>query len=60
MSRYENKKFQTFKELVDIRMIIKETCEIIDFQITAKSLKLSINIDRDIPDKIETDAKRYR
>ena len=60
MSRLENKKFEIIQELTDIRKVVKDTCSIINFQIQAKNLILNVNLDSSIPDKIETDAKRYK
>ena len=60
MSRIENGKFEIINELVDIRETLNEVCEVMDFQVKLKKLRLHVNIDNNIPAKVRTDKKRFR
>ena len=60
MSRIENGKFEIINELFDIRETLNEVCEVMDFQVKQKKLRLHVNIDNNIPAKVRTDKKRFR
>ena len=60
MSRIENNKFQIFKEFFDVRTAVQEVASIMEFQTTQKGLSLNILVDEVVPEKVQTDQKRYR
>ena len=60
MSRIENGKFEIINELFDIRETLNEVCEVMEFQVKQKKLRLQVNIDDNIPAKVRTDKKRFR
>ncbi len=45
MARFDDKKFELYKDFFDIRQAVKEVVSALDFQITLKNLRLIIEID---------------
>ena len=60
MSRIENNKFTLFKDNFSIREAIQDVCDIMQFQLDQKSLKLTINIRERVPSQIFCDQKRFK
>lgn len=60
ISRLENNKFQIFKELFDLRLLVKEVTEILGFQIEEKGLKLELTIHKSVPGRVYSDPKRLK
>ena len=60
MSRLENNKFDINPEKVELRTIITEISEIMEFQIEQKNLKLKVVIDSSVPHFLLLDQKRYK
>jgi len=55
MSRLENNTFTIYKELFNIRNAVKEVCDIMNFQLYAKNLKIEIDIKQNVPREIYSD-----
>jgi two-component system phosphate regulon sensor histidine kinase PhoR len=55
ISRLENNKFTLYKEFFDIRLAVREVCEIMKFQMDQKKLEMQVNINERIPSKIFSD-----
>ena len=49
MSRFENNKFVVNFEEFNIRDVVNEVKQIMDFQIAAKQLRFIIDISREVP-----------
>ena len=60
MSRLENNTFTIYKELFNIRNAVKEVCDIMNFQLYAKNLKIEIDIKQNVPREIYSDQKRFK
>ena len=60
MSRIENNKFEINYDKFNIRQVIKEVEDIMEFQIEQKKLKLIIEVDFLVPEIIKSDMKRYK
>ena len=60
MCRIENNKFTIQLENFNIRETVKEVTDIMDFLIKSKGLKIIINISRNVPEIILSDAKRFK
>ncbi len=60
MSRLENNKFSIYREFFDIRQAVENVCSIMKFTLEQKGIKLIMNINKDVPQKIHTDLKRYK
>lgn len=60
ISRLENSNFHIFKEMFDIRLAVKEVCDIMRFQVEEKGLTLKMEISDSVPIKINSDLKRIK
>ena len=55
ITRLENNKFIIVKEFFDIRRAVKDVCDIMEFQIEGKKLKLELTISDSVPERVFSD-----
>lgn len=60
ISRLENNKFQIHNEMMSLREIVHEVCDIMRFQIEEKGLELDVKVAREVPQKVLSDKKRIK
>ncbi|TNV82665.1 hypothetical protein FGO68_gene5913 [Halteria grandinella] len=60
ISRLENNQFQIFMESFEVRKIVEEVSQLMDFQIERKGLRLNVTISEKVPARITCDAKRFK
>ena len=60
LSRIENNKFEVHYEEFDIREVVSETKELMDFPIGQKGLQFITEISDDVPQIVNLDKKRLK
>ncbi|TNV84121.1 hypothetical protein FGO68_gene2356 [Halteria grandinella] len=60
ISRLENNKFQIFKEMFEVRDLVKQVSDIMRFQVEQKGLLLKVQISEKVPWRIHSDQKRLK
>jgi signal transduction histidine kinase len=60
ISRIENNNFTLFMETFDIRAAVNQVCDIMNFQLEQKNLKLELAISQRVPARIYSDMKRFK
>ncbi|TNV85182.1 hypothetical protein FGO68_gene14033 [Halteria grandinella] len=60
ISRLENNKFQIFTEMMDVRVVVEQVCDIMRFQVEEKGLELVAKIEETVPPRFLSDMKRIK
>ncbi|TNV84902.1 hypothetical protein FGO68_gene8331 [Halteria grandinella] len=60
ISRLENNQFQIFKELMDVRAVVEQVCDIMKFQVQEKGLQFAVKVGKSVPNTFLSDIKRVK